>query len=53
MEHLEDVKAFFDYLVMDDDGWRGVRDDAPEEAKRAYEAYMARKRQLAERGAKV
>lgn len=40
MENFEDVKKFFDYLIIDDDGWKGIRDDAPESAKKSYDEYI-------------
>jgi len=30
---------YFPYLKSDDEGYTGIRDDAPQEAKDAYEEY--------------
>lgn len=39
MEDYKTVEEFFDYLIIDDDGWKGIKADAPESAKKAYENY--------------
>lgn len=53
MENLEDVKEFFDYLIIDDDGWKGIRDDAPKSAKKAYAEYIEKEKVNAEKGIKA
>lgn len=53
MEDFEDVKKFFDYLIIDDDGWKGIRDDAPETAKKAYEEYMKKQKRFDDEGIKA
>lgn len=53
MENFEDVKKFFDYLIIDDDGWKGIRDDAPEKAKKAYEEYMEKQKRFDSEGIKA
>lgn len=45
MENFEDVKKFFDYLIIDDDGWKGIRDDAPDSAKKPMRNISKRKKQ--------
>ena len=40
VENFEDVKKFFDYLIIDDDGWKGIRDDAPDDVKKAFEEWQ-------------
>lgn len=52
MEDFEAVKAFFDYLIIDDEGWKGIRDDAPDSAKKAYNDYIKKQNELAEKGMK-
>ncbi len=39
------VKDFYDYLIIGEEGLVGLRDDAPEEAKRAYAEYLDEERQ--------
>jgi hypothetical protein len=53
VENFEDVKKFFDYLIIDDDGWKGIRDDAPESAKKAYDEYIKKQNTLEKKGYKV
>lgn len=53
MEHFDDVKDFFDYLIIDDDGWKGIREDAPEKAKLAYQKYMNQQKDLDSKGIKA
>lgn len=53
MENFEDVKKFFDYLIIDDDGWKGIRDDAPESTKKAYDEYIKKQNTLEKKGYKV
>lgn len=53
MENFEEVKMFFDYLIIDDDGWKGIRDDAPKSAKKAYDDYVIKQKQLETEGIKV
>lgn len=53
MENFEDVKKFFDYLIIDDNGWKGIRDDAPESAKKAYDEYIKKQNTLEKQGYKV
>lgn len=36
MWSYDDIKDFYEYLIYDEDGWAGIRDDAPEKAKKAY-----------------
>lgn len=32
---------FTPYLILDEDGfWAGIKDDAPDDAKKAYEEYL-------------
>ena len=53
VENFEDVKKFFDYLIIEDDGWKGIRDDAPESAKKAYDEYIKKQNTLEKQGYKV
>lgn len=50
MENFEDVKKFFDYLIIDDDGWKGIRNDAPESAKKAYAEYIEKEKDKRRKG---
>ena len=52
MENFEDVEKFFEYLIIDDDGWKGIRDDAPESAKKAYAEYIKKEEANAKRVSK-
>lgn len=36
----EQVKPFYDYLIINDNGWAGIREDAPEEVKKAYKEFQ-------------
>ncbi len=49
----DDVKDFIDYITMDDDGWNGVREDAPESAKAAWDAYCKREEEAEKMGVKL
>ena len=53
MEDFKNVKKFIDYLIIDDDGWKGIRDDAPTTAKKAYEKYMKEQKRLEDKGIKT
>ena len=53
MENFEDVKKFFDYLIIDDDGWKGIRDDAQKKKKKAYAEYIKKEKANAEKGIKA
>lgn len=53
MENFEDVKKFFDYLIIDDDGWKGIKDDAPESAKKAYAEYIKKKKRTPKRASNL
>lgn len=53
MENFDDVKKFFDYLIMDDDGWKGIREDAPEDVKQAYDEYIKKQKSLDSEGIKA
>ncbi len=53
MENFEDVEKFFEYLIIDDDGWKGIRDDAPESAKKAYAEYIKKEEANAKKGIKA
>ena len=45
--------SFDDWLLYDEDGACGIREDAPEEAKKDYEEYLKWKKKLAEEHKKV
>lgn len=61
METWDDVKAFWDYLVffpyddepdydgVHDGGIKGIRDDAPEQAKKAFEEWQKTQDELKSR----
>lgn len=41
---------YYDYLIFDEDGyWIGIKDDAPEEAKKEWEEHQ----KIAEQGIKL
>lgn len=45
---------FWDYITTDDDGeLNGIREDAPEDAKKAYEEYLEEKNKLIKDGIKI
>lgn len=44
---------FLDYGVFDDSGLIGIRDDAPEEMKKAYAEFMKAKEEAAKEGIKL
>ena len=52
MENFEDVEKFFEYLIIDDDGWKGIRDDAPESAKKPMRNISRRKKRTQKRVSK-
>jgi len=41
----EAISDFIDYIISDDEGWIGLRDDAPEKTKQAYAEYLEEERQ--------
>lgn len=43
---------FFDYLIIDDDGWKGIREDAPDEIKAAFYAWQQEQIKLEKQGIK-
>ena len=53
MENFKNVEKFYDYLIINDDGWAGIKEDAPEEAKKAYDEYMRKEKELSEEGIKI
>lgn len=53
MENFNDVKKFYDYLIIDDDGWKGIKEDAPESAKQAYKEYIEKQNNFDKQGIKV
>ena len=60
METYDTVKDFFDYILDDDQPgydenlpFGGIREDAPEKAKKAYAAYPKEYRKQQEQGVKV
>jgi hypothetical protein len=44
---------FLEYGIFDDSGLVGIREDAPEDAKKAYAAFMKAKEEAAKDGAKL
>ncbi len=52
MKSFEDVEPFYKYLIIDEDGWKGIKDDAPESARMAYAEYMEKERADSENGIK-
>lgn len=45
---------FWDYITTDDEGeLNGIREDAPEDAKKAYEKYLEEKNKLKKEGIKA
>lgn len=40
MEDYKAVEEFFEYLIIDDEGWKGIKTDAPDSAKKAYAKYI-------------
>lgn len=53
MMSFDNVKDFFDYLIIDDEGWAGLKEDAPESAKQAYQDYINKQRLLEKNGVKI
>lgn len=65
MESWEDVKSFWNYLEFypeeDEEGFdgihsggiKGIREDAPEEAKKAYKEYVKKKEKAQEQNIKL
>ncbi len=50
MESFDEVKDFFDYLIIGDNGWEGVRPDAPQSAKDAYHKYVQKQKEYEKDG---
>lgn len=45
---------FWKYLIFDDEGeMSGIKEDAPEDAKKEYEAFIEAERDLKEQGIKL
>lgn len=45
---------FWDYITTDDEGeLNGIREDAPEDAKKAYEEYLEERIKLIKDGVKI
>jgi hypothetical protein len=53
MENFKDIQKFFDYLIIDDDGWKGIRNDAPDDVKKAYDDYIEKQKDLENKGIKA
>ena len=55
MEMEDDrAPAFFDWITTDDRGvMNGIREDAPEDMKKAYEEYMIQEAELKKIGYKI
>ena len=47
------VEAFYDYLIIDENGWAGIREDAPEEAKKAYAKFKKMEQDALKDGIKL
>lgn len=45
-----EIESFWNFAVFDDEGLCGVRDDAPEEAKAAYESFVREQTSMLEQG---
>ena len=48
-----EMPVWFEYAIYDDDGVCGVRDDAPEEIKQAYAAYVKEQKKMEKQGIKL
>ena len=53
MENYDDVKEFFEYLIINDEGWVGLDENAPESALKAYQEYLSKKKDYEEKGLKT
>lgn len=50
---MREKEIWFDWATYDDDGFvNGIREDAPEEAKKSYKQYLEEKKELQKRGIK-
>ena len=49
----ETVKDFWEYLEHDDKQYTGLREDAPESAKKAYEEYLKMQENARKKGIKL
>lgn len=52
MKSFEEVEQFYEYLIIGEDGWKGIKDDAPESAKKAYENFLEKEKENASKGIK-
>ena len=51
---MREPMIFDDWTVTDEDGFVcGVREDAPEEVKKAYEGYMSKLEEMKKLGVKI
>jgi len=44
--------SFWDYLIFNDDGVKGIKKDAPEKEKKAFYKYMEEEKEFAKKGIK-
>jgi hypothetical protein len=50
---MREKEIWDDYITIDEDGIRHIRDDAPEEAKKAYFEYLKKIEEMAKRGIRI